>query len=299
MEKIKFSKLPQDIKAEYNKKMIGVLSFFCNFCEEHKLRYSLAYGSVLGAVRHKGIIPWDYDIDTYMPRPDYEKFVMLFKKERPNNYQLLTPQDTPFYPEPLAKLGDKNTSLLFTKFFPVDYGIFIDIFPIDGAAENANERKKDFKKFNNYIRLFRVFQSSRRVREMLKLFLHGGYKHVFLSLFSIPFNKFLKKYCIEKMVEISYSHPYENSKYVIQYRDDSYGLEKSWIPREWIEKTIIVPFETINVRIPQQYDAYLKHYYGDYMQLPPENKRDDRHVIDYLNINMRESMESILEKLKD
>lgn len=299
MNKILFSQLPKEVKAEYNKKMVAVLAYFVDFCERYHLRYSLAYGSVLGAVRHKGIIPWDYDIDTYMPRPDYERFIELFKKEAPADYHLLTPNDTPYYPEPFAKIGDENTTLLFTKLFPVNYGVFIDVFVLDGAAVEEVERKCNFANFNKYIRLFRVFQSSRNAKELLTLFCQGGYKHVLLAIIGAPFKKWIKGYCLKQMRKISYRNPYEKSEYAIQYRDDSYGCQKSWLPKKWIEETIIVPFESINVRIPKEYDSYLKHYYGDYMQLPPEDKRDDRHEIDYLNIHQRESLKDVIAKLND
>ena len=296
MDKILFSKLPKETKEKYNKKMVSVLSHFAEFCEEHNLRYSLAYGSVLGAVRHKGIIPWDYDIDTYMPRPDYEKFIKLFKEERSYDYQLLTPYD-PFYPEPFAKIGDKHTSLLFTTTYPVDYGIFIDIFPLDGAADNNVKRGDDFDKFNSLIKLFRLAQKTRSRKALANILKNGWYLHALLLLFSTPFKNLIKSHCIRRMKRLANSHPYDSSDYVIQYRDDSYGREKAWFPREWIENTIKVSFEGIMVRIPKDYDKYLKHYYGNYMQLPPENKRDDRHAIDFLNIDEREPMKDILAKL--
>lgn len=296
MDKILFSKLSKETKERYNKKMVSVLSHFAEFCEEHNLRYSLAYGSVLGAVRHKGIIPWDYDIDTYMPRPDYEKFIKLFKEQESYDYQLLTPYD-PFYPEPFAKIGDKHTSLLFTATYPVDYGIFIDIFPLDGVADSVEERGKDFDEFNFCLRRFRVAQCSRSYKVLANFISQGYYFRVLKLVLLMPFKNSLRSHYLKKMKQLAYNHSYEASEYVIQYRDDSYGREKAWIPREWIENTIKVPFEGVMVRIPKDYDKYLKHYYGDYMQLPPEDKRDDRHAIDYLNINRRESMKEILAKL--
>ena len=296
MDKILFSKLPKEVKDAYNKKMVGVLSHFAEFCEENNLRYSLAYGSVLGAVRHKGIIPWDYDIDTYMPRPDYERFLKLYKEQSPTGYELLTPYDN-CYPEPFAKLGDKNTTLLFTSSFPVDYGIFIDIFPLDGASDALDYRERDFDRFNSYLRWYRAAQITRNKNKLLDLMCRRRIILLLKLLLTAPFRGGIKNYCIKKMKRISLGHSFETSNYVMQYRDDSYGREKSWFPRQWIENTIKVPFEGISVRIPKDYDFYLKHYYGDYMQLPPEDKRDDRHTIDYLNINEREPMKDILAKL--
>ena len=296
MAKILFSKLPKEVKEAYNKKMVGVLAHFVDFCEEHNLRYSLAYGSVLGAIRHKGIIPWDYDIDTYMPRPDYEKFLKMYKEHHLTGYELLTPYDN-YYPESFAKLGDINTSLLFTSNFPVDYGIFIDIFPLDGAADALDQRECDFDRFNACLRWYRGAQITRNKKKLFKLLRRGRIILLFKFFLTTPFKSVIKNYCINKMKRISLAHSFETSEYVIQYRDDSYGREKSWFPRQWIESTIKVSFEGISVRIPREYDAYLKHYYGDYMQLPPEDKRDDRHAIDYLNINRREPMKDILAKL--
>ena len=88
---------------------------------------------------------------------------------------------------------------------------------------------------------------------------------------------------------------YDNSEYVTLYREPR---NHGWFPRKWIETTTIVPFEGINVRIPSEFDSYLKYYYGDYMTFPPEDKRDDRHKIDYLNIDEREPINQILDKLK-
>lgn len=299
MDKILFSKLSPEIKTRYNHKMINVLKIFISFCEKHRLRYSLAYGSVLGAVRHKGIIPWDYDVDVYMPRPDYLKFIDIFDRQGPEGYHILTPQKTSFYPEPFAKIADSNTSLVFTKFFPVDYGIFIDIFPLDGASSNIVDCKKDYVRFNFLIRLFRLCQTSMNLKESLQMIYRGGYKHVFLSILVSPFKKTIRYYCIKKAQKIYNNNQYGVTDNVIQYRDDSYGLEKSWFPRKWIEDTIEVPFENITARIPKDFDDYLRHYYGDYMQLPPEDKRDDRHAIDYLNLDEREPINDILSKLEN
>ena len=277
--------------------MLEVLAFFIDICEKNQLRYSLAYGSILGAVRHHGIIPWDDDIDTYMPRPDYEKFIQIFKQLKSSEYEILLPGETDYYAEPFAKIGNKNTSLLFDKIHPVDYGVFIDIFPLDGAPKTTKERHANFNSFNNWLRIYRVFQTRHTLKSYWYMLTHGAHKHAMMYLLLKPFWKKAKYYCTKKMLKIAHSTPYDNSDYVIQYRDDSYGIEKAHFPRIWIEQTQKVPFENMMVRIPLDADAYLKHYYGDYMVLPPEDKRDDRHTIDYMNLDRREPMKEILTKI--
>jgi lipopolysaccharide cholinephosphotransferase len=115
------------------------------FCRKNEIQYSLAGGTLLGAVRHKGFIPWD-DIDLMMTRENYDRFISLFSKEA-GRYRVITYQNNPQYKYLFAKVVDSQTKVVEEHYFPVDdLGVFVDIFPIDALGNTIGEAKQKLKK---------------------------------------------------------------------------------------------------------------------------------------------------------
>lgn len=240
------------------------------FLEKNKLNYFLCGGTLLGAIRHKGFIPWDDDIDIAMPRPDYDKMQKLIN----NNNNILGKR---LY---FHSIESKNLNMPFTKVYNHDIEIYdwrykdkyekylwIDIFPIDGFPENDDECKKWFKKRNNYrkIMLYKkmsnefIFSKKGIIKKLIKFILK-----YFSKIF--PEN-FLSK----KIISLTKKYSYETSKYTGCYVW-GYGPQEK-MKKEDYEKYIDVEFEGAKYKGIKEYDKYLTNLYKDYMQLPPEEKR--------------------------
>lgn len=131
---------------ELQQKERDLLKIFIDFCDKNKLTYFLVGGTLLGAIRHKGFIPWDDDIDVAMPREDYDKFIVLaskhFTKDKDVFFQNY--RTDKYYPYVFSKLRDSNTTFIekIYKHVDMNHGVYIDIFPIDGISKNSNEKKK-------------------------------------------------------------------------------------------------------------------------------------------------------------
>ena len=138
----------QEIKTveELQKIELEILKYIDKVCKENNLTYFLAYGTLIGAIRHKGFIPWDDDVDIQMPRDDYNKLCDILKEEN-GRYKLLDHKEGLGYIYPFAKVIDSNTRLIETGLTEtVNMGVYIDIFPIDGTPNDFKKRKKYLKK---------------------------------------------------------------------------------------------------------------------------------------------------------
>lgn len=297
MKHVMFSLEDKDtrsFKKEYDSKLIEVLKAFVDICDTHSLKYVLGYGSVLGAVRHNGIIPWDDDIDVCMPRPDYEKFKRICNEGEVGDYEIYSIEKGNNYIEPYIKFSDKNSSLLYSVGTPYVCGVMIDVFPIDGADSDENRWRFFSDRYNFFHRVHQEILTPHSLKFLWKIIKAGRWRYFVFTIVVAPFKKILNHYIQKEMKRIELHCPYYNSEMVAFYHR-VYGY-KERIPKRWIEDRIKHKFESIEVFIPKEYKEYLTHFYGDYMQIPPIEKRD-KHPIDYINLHKRESIEEIKEKL--
>lgn len=245
-----------------------ILKDFIKICEENNLTYYMYAGSLLGAVRHNGFIPWDDDLDVVMFRDDFEKFKEIFIASQNDKYELLCNETHRDYFHLLAKLMLKGTKFEESWVNQVDFhiGINMDIFVLDDLSDNNFKRNYQLKKSFFYNKL--LIMSKIKLDDLpfvTKIITHTGY--YILNLFRIKpstLNKrclnFLKKYknsnaeCVFDISATAEEYPQIFSK------DDFKDIEK-------------IQFEDINVNIPSGYDNILKSLYGDYMQLPPKEDR--------------------------
>ena len=232
-------------------------------CREHHLRYYLWAGSMLGAVRHKGFIPWDDDMDICMPRPDYEQLLAHWREWIPAPFEFISAETDSTYPYPFGKIEDASTTVLERPDFPFLEGIYIDVFPIDGVPANEEERRKHFKRYKFWRHL--LFLRGRNP------FKHGygprsWYPWLLHKLFSL---EYLQKRVKRLMTE----YDYESSEYVADYDDGLRGVIKKTILGE--PKTYA--FATVEFMGVEHADEYLSNKYGNYMQLPPKEKQIQHH----------------------
>ena len=237
------------------------------FCQERGLRYYLAYGSLIGALRHKGYIPWDDDIDLAMPRPDYEVFIHSFNGAFPD-LELFSAELQPRYYAPYANVCKKGTLLreVNRNHHGVDIGVKVDVFPIDGAPSDEKLYKKIRRKidFWTFVLFYRnVTLVPRWKKDKVLWFKTLVWKTLFLPL-PIPFVQ-------RRIRSLAACSDFESSALSEKLVTPSPGDTR--MPREVFEEYVDVEFEGFKFKAPKQYDRYQRAVYGDYMQLPPEEQR--------------------------
>lgn len=245
---------------------LGLLEKFDVFARQHGLTYWLFWGTLLGAVRHEGFIPWDDDVDVAMPQKDYLRLVELMRQQpdaiegaRLNAFEL-----DEGYTRPFAKLCDTRT-VLFEDFdiAYVEEGVYMDIFPLIPAPASADERASRRKRWRKDMVLSGLSRGPlvkhrNPVVTLAKMILRPyarmrGYK-TFLTDICGDVD------CVER--------DFGASEYVLSAEETATQFESAWF-----ESTVDVPFEHLHLPAPGCWDAVLTHYYGDYRQLPPEDQR--------------------------
>lgn len=279
-------------------KIFAILSFLIDFCEQNHLRYYVCAGSALGAVRHKGIIPWDDDIDIMMPRKDYETLLRKLSSMDDMPYGLAYPTPANAYYLRFAKVYDKESTLLEQPELRYVIGPFVDIFPVDGCPDDKVSTEALFQKYQYYYYYFSITSTYWEKKDYLFHLSKKLYKRVFTQLLTHCFRRSFRYYTLKKMKEIESMYDYDSSSKVITWCGQQ-TCEREIHDREWMGEGTELPFENLMVKAPSNYDAYLKCMYGDYMTPPPAEKRITHHSVAYINLKARESLKSVRNKIKE
>lgn len=260
--------------TEVRKLELDILVQFAAYCEKHHLRYFLAYGTLIGAVRHKGFIPWDNDIDVVMPRPDYDQFMKLVKKEKiGENLGVLDYHNIKTFP--FAKIIDNRTKLSEKYLITDTLGVYIDVFPMDGMPDDERKRKRIEKKAAMYYKLyaltnFRFGEGSTKLKKFVKDIIYP-FSHLISS-----------RWICEKLNELCKKYPYDQSEFVT-------NIVWGYLPSECISRDVFKSidkseFEGYFFNIPVGGSTWLNRIYGDYMKLPPKEER----IIHYFDAEWKE-----------
>lgn len=262
--------LTNDDLSKLKEKELEMLKLFLNICQKHDLQYYVLGGTLLGAVRHQGFIPWDDDIDVGMPRKDYQRFLQMGQHALPEGFFLQTHITDPGFPANFAKLrNDRTTFVEYSmKDCPIHHGIYIDIFPLDFYPEHFSFLF-DLKHLLLKLRITDAFSpgnmklSARLLRRLSRL-LYPSVRCAVLAreqLFrSVSETACLANHC------------------------GAWG-KKEAMPRSWYAEGALLPFEDLDVLAPKEYDRWLTQVYGDYQKLPPADQQIPHHHIHAFDVN--------------
>ena len=282
----------KELQPRWNAVIIDVLSVFIRICEAQGLRYFCAGGTAIGAVRHQGMIPWDDDIDVFMPRPDYDRFLALAAHSMPEGYEVLSPYATKDYPMYFAKMCNARTTLLENERIPCVFGLYIDIFPLDGACDDVEtcyREKRRFKRLMNKLEAVSTHNSFGEYVGLLTKRREWGRFAVKTVAFCC--RSWLRRWLLKQMDSIAYGHDYALSSRVVTY-SGAYQRQEIY-PKAWLETPQMFAFEGLMVNLPHDYDAYLRHFFGDYMTLPPVEQRASHHQKVFFDLDKRRDLKAI------
>ena len=251
-------------------KQVPILDCIDKVCREHGLQYYIWAGTLLGAVRHGGFIPWDDDMDIGMPRPDYEQLMVHCHEWMPHPYEVIGSHNRIDYPYPFAKVIDGSTTLLERPDFLFPEGLYIDIFPIDGFPSDRKKGERQMKHYRFYRHLLYLrgrapFKHGKGPRSWWPLLIH--------KMFSL-------KWIQEKVQGIMKQYRFEDSERVIDFKLMEHGI----VEKKWLGKGKEYEFEGKTYIGVENADACLTAFYGDYMTLPPKEKQV-QHVYHYVNLD--------------
>ena len=253
---------------------LEILKQVTDLCEKLELRYFLTWGTLIGAVRHNGFIPWDDDVDILMPRPDYEILLSYFSNHKINNLTLYNRHTCPDYPYMISRVSDDRYILEMDNEKSVGMGVFIDIYPMDGMGNTLEEAVR-FGRYTDFMSSM-CYQATRNhfaIENTTSIFRKIVKLPVFLCAKMIGKNWFQDR--IEEYVDKN-KLDYDSSVWVGDLVWLSGGA-KEILKREWLDEYEYAPFGKYKFRIPKTFDLVLKQTYGDYMKLPPESERIGHH----------------------
>ena len=260
---------------ELQSKLFEMFKWLVAFLNKNNIRYYMIGGTMLGAVRHKGFIPWDDDIDIAIPRKDYDRLIDIFKEQEIDGYILEYPSNPDKdYLVGYAKLYDTRTTMIEHLKKDVVRGVFIDIFPLDGIGSTMEEAQKNYKKIDRKnMTLAMKISRSRKGRKWWKnVATYVGY------LLPVSCKGLVKK--IDKLLA---TYDFDEYKY-------GGNLVSTYRAREIMETRIFgkpteYDFEGIKATGPELFDEYLTTLFKDWRKLPPEDKQVTAHDFTYLDLN--------------
>lgn len=258
-------------------KNLEMAEYFVKICEENGLLCYFCGGGCIGTVRHGGFIPWDDDLDFFMPRDDYEKLEKVWsEKADTERYSLNKPARDYCDGNSMITIKDENTTFIkpYQSGMDISQGLPLDIFPLDGYAPSGLKRKLQI----GFAMLYSLFVTQVIPEK------HGGFMKLACKILLgiVPSKKLryrIWRFCEKQMSK----YPIKDGEYITELCAGPHYMKKKY-PAAAFSENLFMPFEDTKMPIPVGYDAYLKEAFGDYMTLPPEEKRVAHHECAFMDM---------------
>ena len=246
-----------------------LLCLFDRICAENGLTYFLSGGTLLGAIRHKGFIPWDDDVDVMMPRADFMKLQEVALAYTTQDIHYASVFTDPDYQRPWARFWDTRTILRSdSRFTDKTLHVFIDVFPIDGIPAGKLSTKRFFAQM-------RAYDAACKMAKRKFVYMDERLRLLKLAVYPWCARRGGNHFC-QKMHRLAMKYPFGKTRFAGVSMTIKYGAREK-LPAEVFASAVQVDFCGRKFPAPVGYDAYLKALYRDYMKLPPESQRDEHH----------------------
>ncbi len=248
---------------------LEILQTVHDFCIKNNINYSICGGTLIGALRHKGFIPWDDDIDIIMTRSDYEKFKTLFNEQKDSPLKFIDCFNNRQFFQPFGKVVNTKTKLIETYARPIDdMGVYIDVFPVDGIPAGDKNREKFWRKITKIKNLNTVIyeksiDGENPIKHFIRILLFYMFRPFPANIIAKKISRFAQK------VDFNASDTVASSIF-------GYGRDEETVKSAY-NSYVDVEFEGRKFKAMSGYETFLRNIYGDYMQLPPEEKRVLKH----------------------
>ena len=257
---------------EIQMESLKVLKVVKKICEKEGIQYSLAWGTLLGAVRHKGFIPWDDDVDVMMPRSEYERFISYCKNnaDELKPFQIIHYSNNQQYVYVLARFSNSKFTVDYKNVRDYGLGTFVDIYPLDGLGNTYEEACKNMKKNRTLMHLIKLLNTDH---------FEPSPDGIAKTIMKYPVYLYAKANGLNNLIS-----KFDKRCKSISYTDSLFvgiptveTMESCIIQKKWIEEYTSIAFEDDTFPAPKMYDELLKHRYGNYMQLPPLEQQIAHH----------------------
>lgn len=258
---------------------LQILDELDRICRKHGIKYMVSYGTLIGAIRHNGYIPWDDDVDVCMLRSDYIKFKKVCKQELNHRFFYQSHDTDPEYYYLFDKIRLNGTVFResFVSKYDINHGVYIDLLPVDYVPENKILRNLQFLIYQ----FFRMGVHSK----YLMLEARTGKKKFFFSILKIFYKPFDLDYLYNGAIKMAVK--YDDKRHLYATNFNSVYHQKDTFRTEMYESLEEHIFEKRSVWIPKYYDEFLRTLYGDYRALPPEKERNTRHSLTELKLDLK------------
>ena len=251
---------------------LDILKDVHQFCVENNIKYSLSGGTLLGAIRHNGFIPWDDDVDIQIPRPDYNRFIHSYKSKK--GYQLFSREieGGEKVKVRLTKICEMEKTYMDNGPYTwtnVETGVGIDVIPVDGAPDSLEEMKQHVRKLRSFgwkVNAWRVKDA-----DWMTFFRYSKMKDKLKFLIRKVLAPFISDYCLDNFIQEQMKYDYDSSSFFCAGLKNGIG---EWQPKENMQDFVLHRFENEEFYIMSGYEENLRGLFGDYMQLPPVNQRN-------------------------
>ncbi len=280
--------------SRFQDALLEVYKEFASFCELNNITFYAAYGTMIGAIRHHGFIPWDDDIDVFMKRDEYDKFVALRNTLEGTSYKISIYIDGES-PYPFAKFHTTKGTVWEYPQFPYIIGPWIDIFPLDEGDDTDPDSNQIFEELHYAMWKYRKSIAYSPWNNILYDFTQLNIINACVKIFKkIRYAPFKQKYIKEISLCINRIRKIKGKT----LRGYSIPLTNEIFEKQWFERAISVPFEDTTIFVPNGYHECLTKLFGNYMQLPPEEKRTSHHKMFYVDLEHTKTIDEILKEDK-